>query len=49
METVMHFFGLCPDHVTHLNVLDYITFFNPSDFYWNIQLVYLHLRIKLGI
>jgi hypothetical protein len=49
MESVMHFLGICPDHITHLNLADYLSIFSLSDLYWNIQMIYIHLKIKIGL
>lgn len=47
MEPILHIIGICPDHASHMDILDSLTMFGISDLYWNIQMIYLHLSIRL--
>jgi hypothetical protein len=47
MDSILHIIGLCPDHASHIDILDSLSMFSVSELYWNIQMIYLHLSIRL--
>jgi hypothetical protein len=48
MEAILHILGLCPDHGSHVDLINSLTMFNVSDLYWEIQKVYLSLSIRIN-
>jgi len=47
MDSILHIIGLCPDHTSHISILDFLSMFSVSELYCNIQMIYLHLSIRL--
>lgn len=46
MHEILHIIGFCPDSLTHIDILDFLS---PlfSDFSCNFQYFYLYLRDKI--
>ena len=46
MHEILHFIGLCPDSLSHIDILDFLS---PlfSDFSLNFQSFYLYLKTKI--
>jgi hypothetical protein len=51
MDPILHFFGICPDHMFHINIIDYLKFipmFSSFYFvYWKIKLVLYRKKNKI--
>lgn len=45
VDSILHFFGICPDHGSHVNIVDYLKFMPilPSFYfvYWKIKSVFM--------